>query len=49
LNHFGEHVLVVEEEVSAIREANDQKNIELWCTLVLPRQEYWLKPFLSID
>jgi len=45
---FGECVLVVEDD-SAVREAIDQKNIEPGCTLVLPRQEYWAKQFLSID
>jgi len=44
---FGEHVLVVEDD-SAVRESINQKNIEPGCTLVLPRQEYWAKPFLSI-
>jgi len=45
---FGERVLVVEDDLT-VRETIDQKSIEPGCTLVLPRQEYWAKQFLSID
>jgi len=45
---FGERVLFVEDN-STVRETIDQKSIEPGCTLVLPRQEYWAKQFLSID
>ncbi len=45
---FGKHVLI-EEDDPDVRDAIDHKNIELGCTLVLPRQEYWAKKFLSLD
>jgi len=48
VDSFGEHVLVVEDD-SLVRETAHGQDHQPGCTLVMPRQEHWVKQFLKLS